>query len=139
MRRRSNRQQDELLAEINVTPFVDVLLVLLVVFMITAPLLTHSLSLELPEGNLNEPEKARPQESLLVEVDAQRTIAVEKQPLRMDQLSNYLSQLSEDQRQRPVHLLMDRSIPHEFLIQLMLVFRNSGFQQIGLVFEEKGN
>lgn len=122
------------LAEINVTPFVDILLVLLIVFMITAPLLTHSLNIQLPHGNTNEAAQNLRSSPLVVEVDSNNNIYLGEQEYQLEALKSHLQQINDTTKLRPVHLQMDREVTHGFLIQLMLAFKNEGFKEIGLVF-----
>ncbi|MGA1598053.1 MAG: ExbD/TolR family protein [bacterium] len=133
--------------DINITPLVDVLLVLVVALIIAAPFITQSLPVKLPKGALQYrlPEFS---EALLISVDAQGTyqISQEQNPkLQEALLSPSLSELvrflaSQDSsvREHPVHIQMDERLPHGKLIELMLELQNLGFPQVGLVFQDQG-
>ena len=128
---------DDYLADINVTPFVDILLVLLVVFMITAPLLTHTLAIQLPEGHLADPEPSEKQEPLNVEVSLDLKIKIDERVFELEQLDSYLTKIPTTRLDSPVNLFMDQGVTHGFLIKLMLAFKNAGFRHVGLVFNEE--
>ncbi len=134
--RHARRLRGELISEINVTPFVDILLVLLIAFVISAPFLTQALPIRLPKGHLNYrlPDY---EASLLVVVDAGRTIRMDERNHTLDTLRQTLQRADKSLLQRPVYLQGDEVVPHGFLVKLMLVFKSEGFQQVGLVFEDK--
>ena len=105
--RHSHRLQGDLLSEINVTPFVDVLLILLVAFLISAPLLTHSLPIRLPDGKLN---KSSPEfENVLrVSIDDKKNILLDDEIFNVESLKLQLPNRAEwKNRERPVYIQMD--------------------------------
>lgn len=124
------------MSEINVTPFVDILLVLLIAFVISAPFLTQALPIRLPKGHLDYrlPDYDA---SLLVVVNPGFTIRMNERNHTLNTLRQTLERADQSLRLRPVYLQIDEAVPHGFLIKLMLVFKSTGFQQIGLVFEDK--
>ncbi len=135
------------MSDINVTPLVDVLLILVVALVITAPFLTQSLPVKLPQGNLpyRLPEF---EQAVLVIVDAQGSYrlpeaesreAIEASPLLgLNELVTTLERWTPEARQRPVHIQMDERLPHRTLVELMLALQKLGFPQVGLVFEDQG-
>ena len=135
--RHSRRLQGDLLSEINVTPFVDVLLILLVAFLISAPLLTHSLPIQLPEGKL----KGRSPELenvLQISIDNQKNIILDDEVFSLEALKLQLPLRDEwKNRDRPVSLEMDERVPYGFLIEMMILFKNAGFPRVGLVFRNQ--
>ncbi|MEE2716094.1 MAG: biopolymer transporter ExbD [SAR324 cluster bacterium] len=124
------------MSEINVTPFVDILLVLLIAFVISAPFLTQALPIRLPKGHLDYrlPDY---ETSLLVVVDPSLTIRMDERNHTLDSLRQTLQRADKSLRLRPVYLQIDEVVPHGFLVKLMLTFKSEGFQQVGLVFEDK--
>ncbi|MGK5093343.1 biopolymer transporter ExbD [Deltaproteobacteria bacterium TL4] len=135
--RSTHRLKEDLVSEINITPFVDILLVLLIAFMVSAPLVTHSLLIELPQGELKESETKPENDPLPVAVDVDLNISLAEQQMSFAELEAHLPQMSLSDKKRPVYLQMDKRVPHGFLIKLMLIFKNSGFKQVGLVFSEE--
>ncbi|MBC8219455.1 MAG: biopolymer transporter ExbD [Proteobacteria bacterium] len=123
------------MSEINITPFVDVLLVLLVSFLISTPLLTLALPIQLPEGNL---EARLPDygESMLAVVNKKMQIAIRDEVYSLKSLSLSLTNNSKLWEQKlPVYVEMDEQVPYGILMELMLLFKNAGFPQVGLVFK----
>ena len=134
--RHARRLRGELMSEINITPFVDVLLVLLVSFLISAPLLTLTLSIQLPEGKL---EQRLPdyEESILAVVNKNLQIAIRDEVYSLQSLSKSLTNNKTFWEQKlPVYLQMDEQVPYGMLMELMLLFKNAGFPQVGLVFKK---
>ena len=133
--RHARRLRGELMSEINITPFVDVLLVLLVSFLISAPLLTLALPIQLPEGNL---EARLPDygESMMAVVNKKKKIAIRDEVYSLKSLSLSLTNNTKLWEQKlPVYVQMDEQVPYGILMELMLLFKNAGFPQVGLVFK----
>jgi len=124
------------MSEINITPFVDVLLVLLVSFLISAPLLTLSLPIKLPKGKL-EHRTPDYKKSLLAVVDKKYQISIEKKVYTFKSLSNSFKKNKKKwDKKLPVYIQMDENVPYGILIKLMIFFKNEGFPQVGLVFKK---
>ena len=124
-------------SEINITPFVDVLLVLLVSFLVSAPLLTLSLPIELPRGKLKErlPDF---EESILAVVNKKTQITIRDKVYSLKSLSvSFKKNPKIWQQKLPVYLQMDEQVPYGTLMKLMLLFKNEGFLQVGLVFKNE--
>jgi biopolymer transport protein TolR len=137
--RHSRRLYGDLLSEINVTPFVDVLLILLVAFLISAPLLTHSLPIQLPDGKLNQ-RSPELKNVLQIYIDHHKNIILEDEVFSLDALKLQLSvQNNWKNKNRPVSLQMDERVPYGFLIEMMVLLKNSGFPRVGLVFRNQEN
>ncbi len=125
------------MSEINITPFVDVLLVLLVSFLVSAPLLTLSLPIELPRGKLKErlPDY---KESILAVVNKKTQITIRDKVYSLKSLSvSFKKNPKIWQQKLPVYLQMDEQVPYGTLMKLMLLFKNEGFLQVGLVFKNE--
>ena len=134
--RHARRLRGELMSEINITPFVDVLLVLLVSFLISAPLMTLALPIQLPKGKLKE--RAPDYEnSILAVVNKRNQISIDNQIYSLKSLAGSLkSNASPWKKSLPVYLQMDEKVPYEILIEIMLLFKNAGFRQVGLVIKQ---
>ena len=134
--RHARRLRGELMSDINITPFVDVLLVLLVSFLISAPLMTLSLPIQLPKGKLKERVPAY-KESILAVVNKKKQIAIRDRVYSLKSLTKSLSKnASMWERNLPVYLQMDEQVPYGILMDLMLLFKNAGFPKVGLVFKK---
>ena len=133
--RHARRLRGELMSEINITPFVDVLLVLLISFLISAPLLTLSIPIKLPRGKLEHriPDYKK---SILAVVDKKYKITIGNEVFSIKSLSNSLKKDKEIWNQKlPVYIQMDEKVPYGILMELMILFKNEGFPQVGLVFK----
>ncbi len=139
MRRRTRRSQksQQMLADINVTPFVDILLVVLIAFIISAPLITRSLPIELPQGNLRQENPENQPGNMVVAVDQNEKIFFQEKDYDLASLEAYLEKEKSIPRSRVVYLQLDRRVEHGYLIKLMLVFKNASFTEVGLAFNEK--
>ena len=135
--RHARRLRGELMSDINITPFVDVLLVLLVSFLISAPLMTLSLPIQLPKGKLKERVPAY-KESILAVVNKKKQIAIRDRVYSLKSLTKSLSKnASMWERNLPVYLQMDEQVPYGILMDLMFLFKNAGFSKVGLVFKKE--
>ena len=125
------------MSEINITPFVDVLLVLLISFLISAPLLTQALPILLPKGKLKERVPVY-KESILAVVNKRQQIIISEKIYSLKSLDKSLSRNAKIwQRHLPVYLQMDEQVPYGILMDLMLLFKNAGFPKVGLVFKKE--
>ena len=125
------------MSEINITPFVDVLLVLLISFLISAPLLTQAFQIQLPRGKLKERVPVY-KESILAVVNNKKQIVISDQIYSLKSLAKSLTKnANEWKRNQPVYVQMDEQVPYGILMDLMLLFKNAGFPQVGLVFKKE--
>ncbi len=134
--RHARRLRGELMSEINITPFVDVLLVLLVSFLISAPLMTLALPIQLPKGKLNE-RAPDYEKSILAVVNKKNQISIDDKIYSLKNLAGSLNgNTSVWEKNLPVYLQMDEQVPYGILIEIMLLFKNAGFRQVGLVIKQ---
>ena len=134
--RHARRLRGELMSEINITPFVDVLLVLLVSFLISAPLMTLALPIQLPKGKLKE--RAPDYEnSTLAVVNKSNQIYIDNKIYSINSLASFLKGSARVwEKNLPVYLQVDEKVPYKILIDVMLLFKNAGFRQVGLVIKQ---
>ena len=137
IRTRRSQKSQQMLADINVTPFVDILLVVLIAFIISAPLITRSLPIELPQGNLRQENPENQTGNMVVAVDQNEKIFFQEKDYDLASLEAYLEKEKSIPRSRVVYLQLDRRVEHGYLIKLMLVFKNASFTEVGLAFNEK--
>ena len=125
------------MSEINVTPFVDVMLVLLIIFMVAAPLLTVGVPIKLPETAATAlPTEA--EEPLTVALAADGAILVQNEVVEREALIPLLRAVSAERTSSRVFLRADGAIPYEGVMQIMGALNASGFNDIGLVTEQGG-
>ena len=134
---RGKRRRSQPMAEINVTPFVDVMLVLLIVFMVAAPMLTVGVPVELPktEARALPTEKEEP---LTVTITAEGEVMIQKTQTPADQLVKKLKAISQERDSDRIFLRADGSIPYEFVVQVMGALNKGGFSNISLVTDVGG-
>ena len=135
--RRRRRRRAKPMSEINVTPFVDVMLVLLIIFMVAAPLLTVGVPVELPE-TAAEALPTDDEEPLTVPLTAQGTITIQDTEVAPDTLITRLSAIAAERTSNQIFLRADGSIPYARVAEVMGALNAGGFFNIGLVTETGG-
>ncbi|WP_305972322.1 MULTISPECIES: protein TolR [unclassified Mameliella] len=136
-RRGSRRSRAQPMAEINVTPFVDVMLVLLIIFMVAAPLLTVGVPVELPK-TAAQALPSDPQEPLTVTLSADGTILIQNSEIARDELVNRLRAVAAERSDDRVYLRADGSVSYSDVAQIMGALNAGGFSSIGLVTDVGG-
>jgi len=122
-----------MMAEINVTPLVDVMLVLLIIFMVTAPMLTQGVDVNLPQANAKA--MRSDEERLVLTVDANSRIFIGKQPVEFNRMSKALQAIVERRKDRQVYFRADRAVPYGFVVKVIAEVRNAGIEKLGMVTE----
>ena len=117
--------------EINVTPFIDVMLVLLIIFMVAAPLATVDVAVNLPTAAA-EPQP-RPPMPIYLTVKADHTLALGDQPVAREDLGPALAAASTGDRGARIFLRADKTVPYGDLMEVMNLLRGAGFLKIALV------
>jgi len=128
---RSSRKKNKSISQINVTPFVDVMLVLLIVFMITAPLLTVGVSVDLPKtkaGQLNS--KGDP---LIVSIKENGEVYIQERVIEPSQLLPQLKAISSGNKNLRIYVRGDKSVPYGIVLDTIARIKNSGFKKVALV------
>ena len=131
---RSKRGIGTSLSEINVTPFIDVMLVLLVIFMVTTPLMQSGIGVNLPTA---ETDNAPAEEGLRLTVTLDRYIKIENQTININLLENTLKNLFAGKPKKIVFLQADKDIPYGFIVEVMDIAEKAGVETIGLITEPK--
>ena len=117
--------------EINVTPFIDVMLVLLIIFMIAAPLATVDISVDLPASTAQR--QPRPDRPLFLTVKSDLSIALGDAAVARDALAPALDQVTGGDRNQRVFLRADKAVPYGDLMQVMNLLRAAGYLKVALV------
>ena len=131
--RLESAKPDAPMSDINVTPMVDVMLVLLVIFILTAPLLTSAIRLELPQGEGTQSGQA-PQSVTLV-VNASGELFFNDQPVKVDALRTRLQEAARRNPDTEVQLRADQSIAYGRVVEVMGLAQQAGLSRIGFVAE----
>lgn len=131
-------QKRKLMGEINVVPYIDVMLVLLVIFMVTAPLLTQGIEVELPKANAKPIESVADHEPLVLSVDADGNLYInagddEDKPSSGQKITTIVSVVLGEKPETPVFVKADRAVPYGNVVGAMVVLQQAGAQNIGFV------
>ncbi|HEX7636511.1 MAG TPA: biopolymer transporter ExbD [Noviherbaspirillum sp.] len=127
----NNDKQNAPMADINVTPMVDVMLVLLVIFIITAPLFTHAIKLDLPNAQ-SAPAPEKP-ETISLSINGEGNIFWNNDAINQKDLDAKLAEAAKKQPQPELQLRADKSTRYEVIAQVMAAAQNSGMTKIGFV------
>ena len=123
------------LADINVTPLVDVMLVLLIIFMVTAPLIQQGVEVKLPEARA-QPVKSE-EEKLVLSVKADRSIwlGTGDAPARLslDELEGRLRANARIRQDQQLYLMADRTLPYGYVVEVMAAVQRAGVQNLGMI------
>lgn len=131
----SGRGRGRLIADINVTPLVDVVLVLLVIFMLAAPVLfRNSIKVKLPEAAHGEKAQDSP---LVFSIDRDGRLFQAQQPLAWDQLTRWAGELKADQRDQWVVISADQDAKHGQVIRLMDALKSAGLNKFSMNVDKK--
>jgi biopolymer transport protein TolR len=120
------------LAEINVTPFVDVVLVLLIIFLITAPMMLGGIDVRVPK---TETRTIQPEERLVLTVTRDRGVFLDSQPISLDRLSKVLSGMVRRNPKAAVFLKADEAVAYGTVMKVMDVIKKAGIDRVGMVTE----
>ncbi|MEK6692666.1 MAG: protein TolR [Nitrospirota bacterium] len=125
------------LSEINVTPLVDVMLVLLIIFMVTAPLMQQGIDVNLPKAKGKE--LAAEEERIMVTITKGNKIYINKNLIELSELGRKLQKIYERRTDKEVFLKADKDIPYGFVVRTMAEIRNAGIEKLGMITEPLQN
>lgn len=127
-------QSEQPMADINITPMVDVMLVLLIIFMITVPVITQSIPLQLPKTSAqHDPDTPDP---VRLYIDDQGQYFLADQPVDLQQLKTELQQYVEDPEAR-VTISADKNVAYDFVIQALSTVKDAGILKVGFITEQQ--
>ena len=125
------RGRKKFLSDINVTPFVDVMLVLLIVFMITAPLLQTGVEIELPEVDTpNIPENKDP---IIITINKNNETFISKKQITSDMLNEKLKEIKKANSKTQIYIRADKSVTYDVLMKVMKQIIDSGILNVNLI------
>lgn len=122
---------DRLMSDINVTPFVDVMLVLLIIFMVTAPMMVQGVDVDLPEASAEPmPTETEP---LMISIDREGRTFIDDVPIDIGFLQDKLDKILEGRGSREVYLRADKTIPYGVVVRVMAEIQAAGVEKLGMV------
>jgi len=121
------------MSDINVTPFVDVMLVLLIIFMVTAPMMIQGLNVDLPEASAKPLDSEK--EHLIITIDKDHQVHINEYQVVLDSLSERLIKILQSRGDREVYLKADKNIPYGIVVQVMAEIKGAGVEQLGMITE----
>ena len=122
---------DRLMSDINVTPFVDVMLVLLIIFMVTAPMMVQGVDVDLPEAAAEPmPTETEP---LMISIDREGRTYIDDVPIEIGFLGDKLDKILEGRGSREVYLRADKTIPYGVVVRVMAEIQAAGVEKLGMV------
>ncbi len=127
---------DEVLSEINITPMVDVMLVLLVVFIITAPLMTNAIKVNLPDTDVTV-QIEEPKKPVVVSVDEQGRIYLDKDEYSLDVIESELASRKALDPEIRLNLNADETVPYGTVAKLMVLIEKAGIQKLSFITEKQ--
>lgn len=127
----SGKQSRMALSEINVTPLVDVMLVLLIMFMVTTPLMQQGIDVDLPKTSASGVETT--DEPFVLVISADKKITAGKQPIAMNDLKPKLKAIFDKRKNKQVYLQADRRVDYGYVAEAMAEIRAAGIFNIGLI------
>ena len=130
------RRKAQPMSEINVTPMVDVMLVLLVIFMVTAPLLTVGVPVQLPKTKAAA--MTNPDEPLVVSVEKDGGVYLQETRIELDQLGPRLAAITANKPDTTIYVRADQDTNYGMFAQVLAELQASGFNKVGLVTDSKG-
>ncbi len=121
------------MGDINVTPFVDVMLVLLIIFMVTAPMMTHGVKVDTPQtthGQMDVNAK-----SLMISIDSSGQVFINDAQLNASEIREKLPVILDVKQVKEVYIKADKSLPYGVVMNVMAQIRDAGIEKIGMVTE----
>ncbi len=128
-----------MLSEINVTPFVDVMLVLLVIFMVTAPMMQSGFDVDLPQVKAKTIQTN--EKPLIVTISKDKKIEILDYEFTLDRLKSKLEFISQGRADKEIYLKADKTVPYGFVMEVMAEIKDAGYEKLGMItlpLEEKG-
>lgn len=133
---KSKRSKRAPMAEINVTPFVDVMLVLLIIFMVAAPLMTAGVTVDLPDSNapaLSQEDK----EPIQLSIDENGTIFIDEQEIKSDQIVPLLETMTAGDMTTRIYIRGDQGLSYGEIMSVMGIVNKAGYKKVALITQPK--
>jgi biopolymer transport protein ExbD len=133
-----NKAGGHTVAEINMIPLIDVMLVLLVIFMITAPMMTHAVKIDLPKAS-SQAQQPAPIEPVNLGIDGEGKLFWNQDIVNREQLQQKLAQLGQTPDAAELHVRADKNVPYHFVAETLADAAKAGVNRIGFVSEPESS
>jgi biopolymer transport protein TolR len=124
------RKEHHTLAEVNIIPLVDVVFVLLIIFMVTAPMMHRGIEVQLPQAGVGA---MGPEEKLIITITGDRQVYLNDRQVSLEDLRDLLQNLNLSKPEETVYIRSDQSVPYGFVVSTIAKIKEAGIQKIGLV------
>jgi len=131
--RQRNKNNNRLMAEINVTPLVDVMLVLLIIFMVTAPMLQMGIDVNLPRVKSKSIDVA--EEKIVLTISGNKEIFINKYKTSITEINTKLQSIFTGRIDREIFMRADKNVPYGFVVEVMSEVRKAGVDRLGMITE----
>ena len=121
----------QLVSDINVTPLVDVMLVLLIIFMVTAPMMTQGLDVDLPETTTKS--LRQEEDPIVITIDRDGKISIGQHEVTRKILYQDLSSLDQAQKEKPIYLKADKAVAYGIVVAIMADIKKAGIDKLGMI------
>jgi len=128
-----NTSRRTAMSEINVTPLVDVMLVLLIIFMVTAPMMQEGVTVELPQAKGTPLTKEQDSTPVIIAVSDNGAIFVDEVPVQEEQLPARILEATKDRSASEVYLRADKSVPYGTVVRIMGALKGAGISNLGMI------
>ncbi len=122
---------DQLMSEINVTPFVDVMLVLLIIFMVTAPMMVQGVDVDLPKATSKALKGG--EERLIISIDDDLKVFINEQVVNVEFLTQKLGAILENFESKNVYLRADKRVPYGIVVNVISKIKKAGVDSLGMI------
>lgn len=122
-----------LMSDINVTPFVDVMLVLLIIFMVTAPMMMQGVEVNLPQTTTKNIKT--PEDPLILTVNKGRVISLENHSIKLEELETKLKTILKYRTDKEILLKADKEVPYGFVVKVIAGVKRAGIDKLGMITE----
>ena len=129
----TGQRRRRLMGEINVVPYIDVMLVLLIIFMVVTPLTQKGLDVELPESADNVEQTAPDPNQLVLDIDVNGQVTINKQPVNMDELPLRIRDIFETRADKTIFLRAAPSLSYGEVVSVLDVAKGNGVERVGIV------
>ncbi len=119
------------MSQINVVPFIDVMLVLLIIFMVAAPLVKHGVDVDLPRATISA--VSAEEQHLAITITKERKIFLNQMEVEFSELKEQLSLIFRQRADNQLFFRADKELPYEFVIQVMAEIKNAGIEKLGII------